>query len=162
LSRVCVVSDTHHTGDRPLPSFVLESIEREKPDVIAHCGDIVDPELLEELERIAPVVAVKGNADYLNLPESTVIDVDGVRVGLVHGHNVIPLNSQTLAYRALEMEVDVLLFGHTHRFYSETVSFHGRRILLLNPGSPTKPNFDSPSFAILRIPSMDVKRVVLW
>ncbi|NPA48163.1 MAG: metallophosphoesterase [Thermococci archaeon] len=159
---MCVISDTHYTRNGRLPSHVFDSVRNEEPDLIVHCGDVIDPELLEELEGISPVVAVRGNADYLNLPESRIVEADGVRIGAVHGHDVIPLNAQTLAYKALEMEVDVLLFGHTHRFYSDRISFHGREILLLNPGSPTKPRFDSPGFAMIRTPSMDVRRVELW
>ena len=48
-----------------------------------------------------------------------------------------------LVYKAMELEVDVMIFGHTHRFFLN--EFEG--VVLLNPGSPTLPRFSLPSFA---------------
>jgi len=48
-----------------------------------------------------------------------------------------------LIYKAKELEVDIMIFGHTHRPFLKEVG----GIVLLNPGSPTEPRFSPPSFA---------------
>jgi len=162
---IAVTGDTHY-GDktRNLPSALFKYLEKQHVDLIIHAGDVTSPVLLEELERFAPVIAVRGNSDHLNLPEEATVDADGVRIGAVHGHQFISLNSQFLALKALDMGVDVLIFGHTHRFYSDTYSLHGRRVTLLNPGSPTFPRMDRGGFVILTVENgnANVKRITFW
>ncbi|MCD6372797.1 MAG: metallophosphoesterase [Thermococcus sp.] len=162
---IAVVSDTHY-GDktRNPPSNLFRHLEKRKPDLVIHAGDVTSHELLEELERFAPVVAVRGNADHLSLPEERVIDAEDVRIAVLHGHQFFLLNSQFLTLKALDMEADVLIFGHTHRFYHDTHSIHGRRVVLLNPGSPTFPRMDSAGFAFLEVAgeSIRVERVRFW
>lgn len=162
---IAVTSDTHH-GDKTsnLPSLLLKELEKRKPDLILHAGDITSPELLERLEEFAPTIAVRGNADHLRLPEEEVVEAGDVRIGLLHGHQFFSLNAQFLTLKALDMGVDVLIFGHTHRFYQDTYSIHGQRVILLNPGSPTFPRMDSPGFALLRLDgkSVRVERITFW
>lgn len=163
--RVVLVSDTH-VGDKAsaLPPILLEKIAAEKPDYILHAGDVTDGSVLEELEDIAPTLAVRGNADGLSLPEEEVLEVGGFRIGLLHGHQFFSLNSYFLALKAIDMGVDVLVFGHTHRFYHDVASVHGRKVHLINPGSPVFPRYDHPSFAVLKLEGEEpaVKRVTLW
>lgn len=161
---VALLSDTH-VGDRAksLPSILLEKIREEKPDLVLHAGDITSPAVLEALESIAPVVAVKGNVDHLPFPEEEIVEVEGLRVALVHGHQFFVLNSHFLTLKALDMDADVLVFGHTHRFYHEIVSVHGRKIHIINPGSPIFPRYDESSFVVLRMgKEISVKRVKIW
>ncbi len=162
---IAVISDTHH-GDKTLnfPSTLFKYIQNREPELILHAGDVTSPELLERLEELAPVLAVRGNADHLNLPEESSLEVEDLRIGIVHGHQFLALNSQFLTYKAMDMGVDVLIFGHTHRFYSDVTSFHGSRILLLNPGSPTFPRMDAAGFALLTVSGTEarVERVRFW
>ncbi|NJE60506.1 metallophosphoesterase [Thermococcus sp. 21S7] len=162
---IAVTSDTHH-GDKTknLPSLLFQHLEEKKPDLILHAGDVTSHELLERLEDFAPVVAVRGNADHLNLSEERLIEVEGVSIGLLHGHQFFSLNAQFLTLKALDMGVDVLIFGHTHRFYHDTYSVHGKRVVLLNPGSPTFPRMDAAGFAFLKVSgeSVRVERVRFW
>ncbi|WP_342764691.1 metallophosphoesterase [Thermococcus sp. Bubb.Bath] len=162
---VAVVSDTH-VGDKAksLPIPFLNKLRASSPDLILHAGDITSHTVLEELEEITPVVAVRGNVDHLHLPEEKVVEVGDVSIGMVHGHQFFSLNSHFLALKAMDMGVDVLVFGHTHRFYFEPLSLHGRRVYLLNPGSPMFPRYDSPGFALLRTDGkeVDVRRIELW
>jgi len=148
---IVVLSDTH-IGDRAkaLPVLLLERLKRLEPELILHAGDITAGFMLDELEKIAPLVAVRGNADSLNLPLERVVEVGDFRIGLIHGHRFLSLNTQFLTLKAINMDVDVLVFGHTHRRCFEFRTSHGRRVYLLNPGSPTFPRFDSPSFAVLK------------
>ncbi len=162
---IAVVSDTHY-GDKTvnLPSTLFDVLTKKGPDLILHAGDVTSSELLERLEEFAPVLAVRGNADHLNLPEEKVFEAEGLGVGVIHGHQLISLNSQFLTYKALDMGVDLLVFGHTHRFYSEVASFKGSRVLLLNPGSPTFPRMDAAGFVFLEISKTEahVERVKFW
>lgn len=158
-----VVSDTHH-GDKTkhAPSILFEKFEG--VDLILHAGDITSRELFERLNEIAPVIAVRGNADHLQLPEERIIDLEGLRAGIIHGHQFLGLNAQVLSYKALEMDVDVLIFGHTHRYFYDERIFHGRRIVLLNPGSPTFPRMGAAGFAVVRVngTKIRVERIKLW
>jgi len=162
---IAVTSDTHY-GDKTgnLPSLLFQYLKKRTPDLILHAGDVTSHELLEELEKFAPVVAVRGNADHLSLPEEKVVDVGDIRIALLHGHQFFSLNSQFLTLKALDVGADVLIFGHTHRFYHDTHSIHGRRVVLLNPGSPAFPRMDSAGFAFLEVAgeSIRVERVRFW
>jgi len=162
--RIAVLSDTH-VGDKAkaLPPVLIEKIRSVKPDLILHAGDVTAPVVFEVLEEIAPVVAVRGNVDNLSLPEEEIVEADGVKIGMIHGHQVLSLNAQFLTLKALDMEVDLLVFGHTHRFYFDSFSLYGRRVYLLNPGSPTFPRWDDAGFVLLRTgEELSVKRIKLW
>ena len=162
---IAVTSDTHY-GDKTMnmPLLLFEHLKEKKPDLILHAGDITSPELLERLEEFAPTIAVRGNADHLRLPEEKVLDVEDVRIGLLHGHQFFSLNAQFLTLKALDMGADVLVFGHAHRFYHDSYSMHGQRVVLLNPGSPTFPRMESPGFALLKVngESIQIKRITFW
>jgi putative phosphoesterase len=158
------LSDTH-VGDRAkaLPVPLLERLREIEPGIILHAGDVTSPNALETLEEIAPVIAVRGNADYLNLPEEKTVEAGELRIGVIHGHQLPSLNSQFLTLKALDMDVDMLVFGHTHRFYFDSFSIYGRKVYLLNPGSPTFPRWDEPGFAVIKPgEEPDVKRIKLW
>jgi hypothetical protein len=145
---VGVVSDTH-VGD-VLPSLppgvraVLHGV-----DLVIHAGDITVGGVLRELGDIAPVVAVRGNHDRAMLqplPESLVVRVGDVRIGVCHGHRraraelpmvlggliaghpTIPGLRRYLLRRT--GPVDVLVFGHFHMRYAR----RRRGILMFSPG----------------------------
>jgi putative phosphoesterase len=161
---VAVTSDTHH-GDKTknLPSLLLNELEARKPDLILHAGDVTSAQLLERLEEIAPTIAVKGNADHLNLPEEEIVEIGDFKVGILHGHQLFSLNAHFLTLKALDIGVDVLVFGHTHRFYHDTYSLYGRGVVLLNPGSPTFPRMDRAGFALLWVEKeIRVERITFW
>ena len=162
--RIAVLSDTH-VGDkaRALPPVLIEKMRNAEPELILHAGDVTAPIVLETLEEIAPVLAVRGNADYLGLPEEEKIEADQIRIGMIHGHQLLSLNAQFLTLKALDMDVDLLVFGHTHRFYFDSFSLYGKRVYLLNPGSPTFPRWDDAGFVLLRTgEELLVKRIKLW
>ncbi|AMQ18383.1 metallophosphoesterase [Thermococcus peptonophilus] len=163
--KVAVISDTHY-GDktRNLPTFLFEHLRKIQPELILHAGDVTSPELLEKLEEIAPTLAVRGNVDRLNLPEEEVVEVEDVKIGMIHGHQLLSLNAHFLTLKALEMDVDVLVFGHTHRYYYDIHSLYGKKVILLNPGSPVFPRMDSPGFAVLKVSgeNVGVERITFW
>ncbi len=144
-----VISDTHIPKvGRTIPGEVLERLAG--VDLILHAGDLVSLEALEQLERIAPVEAVCGNMDWPEvrgvLPESKVLDLEGLKVGLTHGSGA-PLGIEKRVLREFE-GVDVVVFGHTHTALME----ERKGVLLLNPGSPNDTRFHPKrSLILLRI-----------
>ena len=87
-------------------------------DIILHAGDFVSLKCHAALAALSRLEAVHGNSDCAELkrllPERKVIEVDGVRIGLVHmaSHGSDLLDAEMMAR---EMDVQVLVFGHIHR-----------------------------------------------
>jgi uncharacterized protein len=132
---VVVVSDTHLTGgfDRVDPQL-LEAVRT--ADVVLHAGDITSRQALTELEGMAETYAVLGNNDRdLGdvLPESRLLQLDGVSVAMVHDSGASRGRSRRL--RRQFPLADLVVFGHSHIPVDETGE-EGQ--LLFNPGSPTQ------------------------
>ncbi|KAM9219268.1 LOW QUALITY PROTEIN: uncharacterized protein RG961_009254 [Leptosomus discolor] len=75
---------------------------------------------------------VRGDFESLNYPEEKVVTVGQFRIGLIHGHQVIPwCDVASLAWLQRQLDVDILISGHTHRFeaFEHEKKFH------INPGS---------------------------
>lgn len=162
---VGILGDTHYPYKASyIPDLIFKKFREENVELIIHTGDINEKIVLEKLEEIAPVIAVKGNTDTLNLPEEKIIEFGDISVGILHGHQFHSLDTQTLKYKALDMDVDVLVFGHTHRFFYGVYEFMGQKIVLLNPGSPTLPRMSNPTFAIAKIGGARFKAEIvdLW
>ncbi len=169
-----IVADTHVPQRLArLPDRLADALRG--VDLILHAGDITSRQVLIDLERIAPVQAVAGNADLVGhgLPLTRVIDIEGRRIGLVHGHGgwVKYLTGKVydrLGYReeyylkivaesfgpvdAARIDaahIDAIVFGHTHRVFTEVRS----GVLLFNPGpvAPDYYNTPGPQIGLLRI-----------
>ena len=102
-----LISDTH-IPDRAkvLPQNVIEAFN--DVDLILHAGDLTSPRVIEELEEIAPVMAIQGNMDRVNgidLPKARVIEAEGLRIGLIHGEVYPRADSDQLLYLAKELNV---------------------------------------------------------
>ncbi|XRO74763.1 metallophosphoesterase [Methanocaldococcus sp. 28A] len=142
-----VISDTH-LYDRAfeLPKTVFD--EFSNVDLIIHCGDVTDEEILNILKDLARVVAVKGNMDYLDLPKREILDINGIKIGVIHGDVVYPRGDRLkLKLLGKEMGVNVLISGHTHTPFIDDCG----DIILLNPGSPTVPRCPLKSIMKLNI-----------
>lgn len=134
-TRVVVLSDTHVVpgGSRQLPGAVYEHLEQ--ADLVLHAGDVVTGDLLDELRAFAPVEAVLGNNDHSLvgvLPETTVIEIDGVRIGMIHDSG--PRSGRAARMRRRFPDGDLVVFGHSHEPCDEEGE-GGQR--LFNPGSST-------------------------
>lgn len=132
--RVGVLSDTHVPTRAPaLPQEVLEGLAG--VDLILHAGDIVERGVLNLLREIAPVEAVAGNMDPLDLVQELgrrkVLDIGGFRIGLTHGDGRGAAAPARAA--AAFSDVDCIIFGHSHEPFCEKRD----GVLLFNPGSPT-------------------------
>ena len=141
-----VVSDTHlrDDGGRRLPDVVYEALAA--ADVVLHCGDVVERNLLDELARYGTLYAVLGNNDVTlrgALPERRVVELDGVRVGMVHDSGLT--KGRAARMRRAFPTCELVIFGHSHAPIDE-LGVDGQR--LLNPGSPTQRRRQPrPSFA---------------
>ena len=153
--KIGLISDTHSAGSgRDLPGRVLESLQG--VDLILHCGDLECLGVLDYLESVAPVLAVRGYEDPKEagerLAESTrVVRVEDLAIGMVHdiqwpGPRVATSGDGTflqfpgglareLLARKFHQPVDIVLFGDTH----EELVCLCDGVLLINPGSPTYP-----------------------
>jgi putative phosphoesterase len=135
-TRLVLTSDTHlPRRATDLPAELWAAIEA--ADVVIHAGDWVDEATLDAFEaRSRRLVACWGNNDgpglRARLPEVAHVELDGVRIGVVHetGGRDGRERRMDLAHPGL----DVLVFGHSHIPW-DTTTPSGTR--LLNPGSPT-------------------------
>ncbi len=162
---------------RRLHPAILPTLEKAGVSQILHAGDISIPKVLKQLEEVAPVLAVRGNRDwFLNLPMQRIIQAQGKRIGLVHGHGnwasylrdkarFLLRGPQTFEFfmlRAMGLvnNVGILVFGHNHEPMVKNVN----GLLVINPGSAccqavaNKP----PSVAILRIQEGQAKAEIVF
>jgi putative phosphoesterase len=133
--RIGVLSDTHMPyRARALPDQVFAAFDG--VDLILHAGDLNTLWMLDPLRAVAPLHAVAGNTDpweVVNaLPQTVALELDGVTLGLTHGHHG---TGATTPQRAASLfpEANVVVFGHSH---IPLIERRGGQ-LLVNPGSPT-------------------------
>jgi hypothetical protein len=131
--RIAVLSDTHiPTRLSHVPGKVYEVCS--EADLVLHAGDHVEREVLTDLERMAPVKAVRGNMDGPDLsylPDSLTLDLEGHRVCMTHGSGA-PVGLSKRVYRIFEgSDPEVIVFGHSHLYT------HKRKngVIILNPGA---------------------------
>lgn len=105
-------------------------------DMIIHCGDLCDLDVLKQLQTITKVVAVQGNMDdgvlRKKLPLKEKLDIEGVKIGVYHGHGVSRDAIGNAAAQFAHEPVDIILFGHSHKPLLEKQG----SIMFFNPGSP--------------------------
>jgi uncharacterized protein len=126
-----VISDTHGLL-RPQAVAALQG-----STLIIHAGDVGSRDILDALRQIAPVFAVRGNVDKgawaKQLPDTKVVQVDDVRLYVLHSLDDLGLDPPTAGVHAV-------IFGHTHRPITEMKD----GILHFNPGSAGPRRFDLP------------------
>lgn len=127
--KIGLLSDTHGFLDPRLPR-IFRGVEH-----ILHAGDIGPDHLIAQLESIAPVTAVLGNTDASALFRLAETIVLGGRKFLVQ-HIVAPhALTGELQVRFSRERPAVVLFGHTHQSFNETIN----GVWFLNPGYAGKP-----------------------
>ena len=126
-----IVSDTHGLL-RPEVLPALKGVER-----ILHIGDVGKASILDELAKIAPVTAVRGNVDHEGvcgkLPETEVLLIEGRYIYMLHDLKTLHLDPAAAKFA-------VVLHGHTHvpNFYTK------KGVLYFNPGSCGPRRFELP------------------
>jgi putative phosphoesterase len=136
---LAVLSDTHGLFRPELPSRLAGV------DHILHAGDVGDPAILEALERIAPITAIRGNIDRYGpcaaLPTTAAVEFGGCLLYMLHDLKDLDLHPRAAG-------IDVVVSGHTH---VPSLS-HQDSVLYLNPGSVGPRRFQLPiGYALLRI-----------
>ena len=126
-----VISDTHGL----LRPEAVEALQGS--DGILHAGDIGASEILEELARIAPVTAIRGNVDTApwtrRLPNTEVIDAGDISIYMLHDLARLDLKPAAAGFRAV-------VYGHSHQPKIEKKN----DVLFFNPGSAGPRRFDLP------------------
>lgn len=129
--KIGVISDTHGLL-RPEVAPALAGV-----DQILHLGDVGKFSILRELEKIAPVTAIRGNVDRegacAELPETEVVLAEGCYIYMLHDLKTLHLDPAAGKFAAV-------LFGHTHvpNFYKK------KGVLYFNPGSCGPRRFELP------------------
>lgn len=113
---------------------MLDVAEREKPDEIIHLGDhLRDAETLSFAFPAIPMTRVPGNCDgWTDEPDRLVLEREGVRILLAHGHQWRVKSGPDQAVAAARAHgADILLYGHTH----EAVCRRSAGLWVMNPGT---------------------------
>jgi putative phosphoesterase len=168
MTRIGLLSDTHIPIDAEVLPGQIKEVFRDV-DLILHGGDIYEPWVLDELERIAPVLAAEGDDDLYDIASDRRVKrkhdltVDGVTISITHSEpgigpwSVFPDTKENLEAMSFNYDnIDsILVFGHSHR---PKVQNRGN-FLLVNPGSPTFPYYvhRPGTVALLNINSGEVE-----
>ena len=130
-TNIGILSDTHGL----LRPEVLAALA--DCDHILHAGDVGDGQVLERLERIAPVTAVRGNMDYgswsHSLPVDEMVEIGNIFFYMLHDLNHLDLDPAAAG-------IQVVVSGHTHQ--PQLVEKDG--VAYLNPGSAGHRRFNYP------------------
>ena len=135
IETFALISDTHGL----LRDSVMEALQQFDVGLIVHAGDVGSRSLLQRLETIAPVVAVRGNVDHelASLPPTELISVNGQLIYVLHDLNLLDLDPASTG-------VAMVVSGHSHQ--PKISRRHG--VLYVNPGSIGPRRFHLPvSFA---------------
>jgi len=149
---VGLISDTHVPARaRCIPKMVFKIFEN--VDFIVHAGDLVELAVIDELEQLAPVLAVHGNMDGPQvsgaLPKLNSLKISDWKIGVMHDPSTL-FGMGKMREIAKQNGFNVFVYGHTH---NSNIKWEGKT-LYINPGSPTNPVssfINKPSVAILKI-----------
>jgi putative phosphoesterase len=134
---VGLISDTHvPKRAHQTPKKVHEAFQG--VDYIIHAGDIVELSVIDDLEQIAPVLAVQGNMDGVDvgnaLPKLNSLKVFDWKIGVMHDPD-IAFGFNKIRELVRDNRFDVFVYGHTH---AADIKWEGKT-LYINPGSATVP-----------------------
>lgn len=155
--KIAVVSDTHGNIEKTLDAIrTIENLE-----LIIHLGDhVLDAREIEKQIAI-DTIYVKGNCDLeKEVYEEKILDLLGKKILITHGHNYdVKRGLNNIFYRGKELNVDVILFGHSHI----SLIMESENILMLNPGSPDTPrNGKYGSIGLLEISNNEIKSQIIY
>lgn len=130
--RIGLISDTHGL----LREEALRALRGS--DLIVHAGDVGDPEILDKLRELAPVVAVRGNVDMQEwaaaLPTTAIADAGTVQIYVLHDVKAIDLDPAKAGFH-------IVVSGHSHQPGRSERS----GVLYINPGSAGPRRFQLPT-----------------
>jgi uncharacterized protein len=131
IKTLALISDTHGL----LRDSVIEALRGSDPGLIVHAGDVGPRSLLERLETIAPVVAVRGNVDreLACLPPTELISVNDQLIYILHDLDLLDFNPASAG-------IAMVVSGHSHQ--PKIGRSHG--VHYINPGSVGPRRFRLP------------------
>jgi putative phosphoesterase len=175
-----LIADTHVPDrKRDIDPAVFSIFKEAEVSTILHAGDISTPPVLAQLERVAPVLAVRGNRDWFgfkDLPMARLLEFGGKRIALTHGHVNWPTYARDkLAFflrgpqrfdffaqrvAAAFEGMDAVIFGHNHEPMIKTID--GK--LIINPGSACCQvlKMKPPSVALLHIEDGELRAEIKY
>lgn len=138
--KVLIFSDSHGRTTE-----MLEAIEKESPQTVIHLGDVLDD--VQDIRYAFPnihVYAVSGNNDYsFSEPVTKVIELNGCRIFLSHGHTLgVRASTVSLSGYARQAGCSIALYGHTHK--EEIIIENG--LTVMNPGSISLPAYGKKTY----------------
>src|SRR5262249_6087601 len=126
-----LISDTHGLL-RPEALVALQGSE-----LIVHAGDVGKPEILDQLQAIAPVVAVRGNIDHgdwaMKLPMTAVAEAGPALIYVLHDLNQLDIDPAAAGFQ-------MVVSGHSHN--PGRTDRNG--VIYVNPGSAGPRRFKLP------------------
>jgi putative phosphoesterase len=160
--KVGLISDTHiPIAAKTIPEEVFYAFKSEV-SLIIHAGDLVSLTVIDELERIAPVLAVHGNMDSLGvatqLPEINETEILGHKIGVIHGSGGPNGFIERVESIIKGKDYEIVVCGHLHNAFVE----HKFGRLFINPGSPTDKRWaERNTIGILEITSQEVSPKII-
>ncbi|MEJ8554541.1 metallophosphoesterase family protein [Tepidibacter sp. Z1-5] len=143
--KIGVIGDTH----RNYKYIDKANLHLKECELILHTGDnFEDSKYINKITGI-DTIGIRGNCDFEDVEDEIVFDVGKYRILLCHGHKYdIKYSLRSMKRRALELNVDIVVFGHSHI----PVNYKEDNILFLNPGSVALPRGNSDrQFVIMNI-----------
>lgn len=145
--RIGLISDTHIPDpDEKIPPGVKTFFSG--VDLIFHAGDLYSPSVLDDLEKLAPVKAARGDDDFFSdddrVRDKHVLELESLSIWIVHQFNPLTWYVRgrlTMAETLVEIKriqglPDILVFGHSHK----PLTIKLENTLFINPGSATWPD----------------------
>ena len=128
MTKILVVSDSHGTTEH-----MTQAVRDSMPDMMIHLGDgWHDAVKMRYQFPDLYVVQVPGNCDYVDDDLEKIIDIDGKRMLMCHGHQFsVKMGYGRILQEGLEKKADILLCGHTHIVCQD----YYRGMAVLNPGT---------------------------
>jgi hypothetical protein len=131
-TKIGLISDTH--GLLRVQAFAA----LRGSELIVHAGDVGDPDILTQLRKIAPVVAVRGNVDteawaLRELPETAVAEAGDVSIYVLHDVHALDLDPAAAGFQ-------IVVSGHSHKYLQSEKA----GVVYVNPGSAGPRRFTLP------------------
>ena len=126
-----LISDTHGL----LREEALRALRGS--ELIVHAGDVGEPEIVDRLRELAPVVVVRGNVDTAGwaraLPVTATAEAGAVQIYVLHDVNTLDLDPAAAGFQ-------IVVSGHSHKFGRSERS----GVMYVNPGSAGPRRFQLP------------------
>ncbi len=152
--KILAVADTHVRTFDELPERLIKIMEN--VDMVVHAGDYTSTDVLDGFIESCTFKGVYGNADDAQIKDRLKREekfrAEKIDVGILHSGNYLN-QFDDLGYKAKEIGVNLLIFGHIHRFVVERFG----DVVVVCPGSPTLPRLSASSCAVIEIEDGSVK-----